>query len=74
MSGDRDALTELLFTTYGRLEQYIKPKMPSDAVGAFSTEDIVQETHVHVFKAVKDFKPEGEDAFFRWLCAIANNR
>ncbi len=74
VSGDADALTALLWEHYGRLLASIKRKLPQEFRGVVDAEDILQDTHIEVFQSIGKFEARGEDAFYRWLVTIAEQR
>ena len=74
IKGEPLALDRLLLGAYGRLSARIEAKLPADVRAVVAPEDIIQETFADAFRGIGALKPEGEDAFYRWLTAIADNR
>lgn len=70
-AGDLAALTVLLKQSRRRLKDLISRKIPGDLQGTTDAEDIVQETHVEVFRIVSTFEPRGPYSFYAWLARIA---
>jgi RNA polymerase sigma-70 factor (ECF subfamily) len=52
----------------------VDQRLPDDLRAVVGTEDIIQETFADAFRRIGSFVPEGPDAFYRWLTAIADNR
>lgn len=71
--GDALALQRLLIPYQSKLAARIARKLPDRLAGVVSPEDVLQETFVEVFAAIRAFEPEGDDAFERWLFRIADN-
>lgn len=69
--GDETALTVLLAQGRAKLLAYLRIKLPVDLQGLISADDIVQETHMAVFRRRYAFVPRGPDSFDRWVRAIA---
>jgi RNA polymerase sigma-70 factor (ECF subfamily) len=64
--GNMDKGFDLLMTSYGRrLYAHIRRLV----VGEHDAEDVLQETMIHVIKAIKDFKKESK--LYTWLYTIA---
>jgi RNA polymerase sigma-70 factor (ECF subfamily) len=74
IAGQPLALDRLLIDSYGRLLARVEQKLPAELRGVIGPEDIIQDTFAMAFKGIGNFRPEGSDAFFRWLAAIAENR
>lgn len=68
------ALDRLLLDHYPRLAARVDQKLPDDLRAVVAPEDIIQETFTDAFRGIGGFRPEGQDAFYRWLTAIADNR
>ncbi len=68
------ALDRLLLDHYPKLAARVDQKLPSDVRTLVAPEDIIQETFTDAFRRIGSFRPEGQDAFYRWLTAIADNR
>ena len=73
-NGDEVALERLLLDSYDRLSRRLARKLPATLRGSISEEDILQQAFVSAFQSLDTFKPQGEHAFFRWLCTIAEHR
>lgn len=74
VAGDQSALSELLLIHYGPLAAVLREKLPDDMRGVLDVDDVVQEVHVEVFRAIERFRDQGENSFFRWLVTIASQR
>lgn len=74
VAGDQAALSELLLVYYGPLASLLREKLPEDMRGALDVDDVIQEVHVEVFRAIARFRTQGENSFFRWLATIASQR
>lgn len=74
VDGDDAALAVLLTKTYGRLRDRLDRRVPSRLRGLFDAEDIVQETHIEVFRRIQEFDQREEGSFERWIALIALHR
>ena len=74
VGGDDVALKVLLAETRARLCRFLSLKIPPELTRLLDPDDIVQETHVEVFRRIRAFQPHGLDSFFRWTATIALNR
>lgn len=74
VAGDPEALEELLWSQFDRLSERIGRKLPVALQGLVSVEDILQPTFVEVWKNITTFEGEDEEALFRWMTTIANNK
>lgn len=74
LAGDGAALTALLTASYAPLRNYVAGKTPKALQGVVDADDIVQETHIEVFRRIGAFEVRGPDAFERWLRVIALSR
>ncbi|MFP6768935.1 MAG: sigma factor, partial [Planctomycetaceae bacterium] len=74
VAGDPEALEELLWSQFDRLSERIGRKLPVALQGLVSIEDILQPTFVEVWKNITTFEGEDEEALFRWMTTIANNK
>lgn len=72
--GDAIALKLLLAATRQRLSEYVNRRIPEPLRRLIDADDIVQDTHVEVFRRIGEFTPQGDDAFFRWMATIAFRR
>jgi RNA polymerase sigma-70 factor (ECF subfamily) len=73
-SGDRVALERLLLIYYPRLSEHIAPKLPKSLQSVLSTDDILQQTFVQVFRDIGNFEPRSETSFLAWLRTITEHR
>lgn len=73
-AGDQAALTVLLTDTYATLRGYLARRIPKDLQATIDAEDLVQETHVEVFRRIGAFRPDGDCALLRWIQTIGANR
>ncbi len=74
VNGDDAALAVLLTKTYGRLRDRLDRRVPARFRGLFDAEDIVQETHIEVFRRIHEFDQRQEGSFDRWIALIALHR
>ncbi|MDP7274619.1 MAG: RNA polymerase sigma factor [Planctomycetaceae bacterium] len=74
VAGDPEALEELLWSQFDRLSERIGRKLPVALQGLVSIEDILQPTFVEVWKNITTFEGEDQEALFRWMTTIANNK
>ncbi len=74
VAGDPEALEEVLWSQFDRLAERIGRKLPVALQGLVSIEDILQPTFVEVWKNITTFEGEDEEALFRWMTTIANNK
>lgn len=71
VSGDQDALTELL-ERYGPLVRAgLKGQIQTHLQSLLTEDDVMQETYVDAFLDIAKFKPQGEGAFTAWLTTLA---
>ncbi len=68
------ALDRLLLAHFRRLAARVDQKLSDDLRSLISPEDIIQETFADAFRRIGAFRPDGNDAFYRWLSAIADHR
>jgi len=74
IGGDATALKLLLLGTQDRLVACVSRRIPADLRTSVDAEDVIQETHIEVFRRIELFVPAGRDSFFRWMATIAMNR
>lgn len=74
IAGEPLALDRLLLDAYPKLLARVDQKLPEEVRGAVAPEDIIQEVFATAFRSIGAFRPEGQDAFYRWLTVIADNR
>jgi len=74
IAGEPLALDRLLLDSYPKLMARVDQKLPAGIRSTVRPEDIIQETFATAFRSIGTFRPEGPDAFYRWLTTIADNR
>lgn len=74
IAGEPLAMDRLLLDSYGKLLARVDQKLPAELRSVISPEDIIQDAYSQAFRGIASFQPEGEDAFYRWLSTIADNR
>jgi RNA polymerase sigma-70 factor (ECF subfamily) len=74
VAGDEAALKTLLTMSRPRVREYVSRRLPACLRPHYAPDDIVQDTHVEVFRRIGSFDARGDDGFDRWLCTIAVNR
>lgn len=74
IAGDVVALNRLLLDSYRRLHARILKKIPARLQTLVAPEDIIQESLAEAYRSIKQFRPTGDDSFFRWLAVIADHR
>lgn len=74
VSGDRIALQVLIATYAPLVTAYVHRLMPRELWGRMGPEDVAQDACLEASRRIAGFRPEGEDAFRRWLFTIARNR
>lgn len=74
IAGEPLALDRLLLDSYAKLLARVDQKLPAEVRRVIAPEDIIQETFTQVFRGINGFRPDGNDAFYRWLTTIADNR
>lgn len=73
-TGDLEAVEALFNTMHDRFLGLARRKVGVDWQGKIDPDDILQETYIAAFGGVEGFKPEGADAFYRWVAAIIDHR
>lgn len=73
-AGDATALATLLRQSYDPLVRHIRGRLGAALRDSIDPEDVVQDVHVEVFRAIARFEPGGTNAFFAWLTTIADRR
>ena len=73
-AGDFPALQRLFYVYHKRLLSYVKKHMPVELQQQADPQDVLQDTFFEVSRRIKEFKTDGDDAFFRWIATIARNR
>lgn len=74
IAGEPLALDRLLLDAYPKLLARVDQKLPGELRSTIAPEDIIQDVFATAFRGIGGFRPEGPDAFYRWLTAIADNR
>lgn len=74
IAGEPLALDRLLLDSYGKLLARVEEKLPRELKSVVAAEDVIQDVFATAFRSIGTFRPEGMDAFYRWLTAIADNR
>lgn len=74
VSGNRDALQELLLARSDQLSRHVAAKMPPSLKGDISVEDILQETFVQAFQDIGKLVGRTGPSLSAWLKAITENR
>lgn len=74
IAGEPLALDRLLLDSYGKLLARVDQKLPAELRSVISPEDIIQDVFSQAFRGIAGFQPDGDDAFYRWLTAISDNR
>jgi RNA polymerase sigma-70 factor (ECF subfamily) len=72
--GDAMALKLLLTKSRTRLRDQMAGRVPRDLRSVLDVDDIVQETHVEIFRRIDGFKPQNNGSFDRWVTTIALSR
>jgi RNA polymerase sigma-70 factor (ECF subfamily) len=70
-AGDRGAFAELAKRHRHRLDNLIAARLRAHAIRTVDAEDVLQETLLRGFRAVRSFQWQGEESFLRWLGGIA---
>lgn len=71
VEGSGTALTLLLMDSRPELRTYLTAKVPAILRGRVDVDDLVQETHIEIYRRLSSFTPQGPDAFERWIRTIA---
>lgn len=74
VAGEPLALERLILDHHRALSAVVAGKIPATLAVVISADDILQETYAEVYRGIGAFRPDGENAFFRWLCTIADHR
>lgn len=72
-SGDLAAMHKLLLSHYSRLAKHIDKRIPREAQGTISADDVIQQTFLQVMRHIGQFTPQADHSFFAWLKRIAEN-
>lgn len=73
-SGNREALDQLVGRLGPRLRRWAAGRMPAQARQAVDTEDLVQDTLMHVLPRLQTFEPEGSGALYAYARQALLNR
>ena len=74
VSGDRDAVAELLFEQHDRLRRNLDRKLAADLRPVLEVDDLfLQQTFIEVFKSIGGFRPKSDRSFVHWLDRVAEN-
>lgn len=73
VSGDMASLEILLFRHRKRLLAYIQGHFPPELRGFLEPQDVVQDTWLKAIRALREFRPDGPEAVYRWLVTISRN-
>ncbi|NOT01450.1 MAG: sigma-70 family RNA polymerase sigma factor [Phycisphaerales bacterium] len=73
LSGDRDALEEVLDKYDERVRRRLAGRIGAAYRSAFDLDDVMQVTYLEVFLKIEQFIPSGPDSFFEWVSAIGEN-
>ncbi len=71
VAGDRGAIVKLLGRSRQALCKYVRLKVPTALRGVVDAEDIVQDTHIEVFRNIETFEPREAGSLERWVRTIA---
>ncbi len=74
VAGDTVAMKLLLTQSREDLCRLVGKRIPADLRSILDVEDVVQESHIEVFRRIASFKVRGPQSFHRWLIAIALTR
>ena len=72
-AGDADAYDQLFALASDRVRLYARLRLGPGLRSRVETDDVLQEAYLAAHKAFDRFRYEGEEAFTRWLCRIAEN-
>ncbi|MCG3126479.1 MAG: hypothetical protein CHACPFDD_01315 [Phycisphaerae bacterium] len=71
IAGDGAALERLLEATGGGVRAQMAPLMPERWRAVLTLDDLMQQTYLDVFLAIRRFEPGGGTAFEAWVVTIA---
>lgn len=74
VGGDLAAVKLLLIESEAMIRRRIERRVPAALRPAVGVEDIVQETHVEVFRRIGGFEVRDNRAFERWISTVALSR
>lgn len=69
--GDLLALEQLLRVERPRVLQYIQRHFPAELKRILEPQDVLQDTLFQAARAIRSFKSDDADSFYRWLVTIA---
>ena len=64
----------LLIESRDRVCTHMAGRVPRDLRSVIDVDDLVQETHVEIFRRIREFTPRGDGSFDRWVTTIAVSR
>lgn len=73
-TGDLEALTALFDAMHDRFLGLARRKVGVDWQGRIDPDDILQEAYIAAFGGIGGFKPDGSEAFYRWVASIIDHR
>ena len=62
VEGDPVALKLLLTESYAELGRYVASKVPAGLARTVDPEDVVQQTHIEVFRSIERFRPRDSES------------
>lgn len=71
--GDEDALAALLEMHGAAVRRSLRGKIDAKWRAVLSEDDVMQETYADAFLSIGRFRPDGDEAFVRWLHRLAKN-
>jgi RNA polymerase sigma-70 factor (ECF subfamily) len=74
VSGDRNALEQLLLNYHDRLADYVRSQFPPLLQGVSEVEDVLHKAYVKVFRGIATFEGRTEETFYAWLRTVARNQ
>ncbi len=74
IAGEPLALERLLMAHHRSLTALIDAKIPATLRSYLSAEDLLQETFTEAYRGIGAFRPDGPNAFIKWISTIAEHR
>ncbi len=74
VTGNRDAMTALLWNHYDRLSSHIGAQVPNDLKGRVDVEDILQDTFTTAWQKIDTLRQRDPDSFYYWIKTIAQHK
>lgn len=74
IAGEPLALERLLMSHHRALHALIDSRIPATLRSYLSADDLLQETFAEAYRGVGAFRPDGPNAFIKWLTTIAEHR